>query len=262
MVGSLRRVDLGVLERLLYPVVPVLVTAEHGGRVGGMLAAWWMQASFKPPILAVAIAPERYTYKLVRESGVFAFNLLGFEHVGTTPFLGDVSGRFLPDKLERAGLRVVRGEALGAPIVADAAAAVELRLVRVVEAGDHDVFLGEAVAAYASEDFQGGMWRLEEYRPLMYLGRTRRPGPVRRVYLTPKGWERAELDYAGGGLAPLARRRLELIERIMDVVERRGPGPGAVEEARRILAEEGLDPDDAVYLVEEAARRLGLKKGR
>jgi len=78
-------VGLEVLERLLYPVVPVLVTAEHGGRVGGMLAAWWMQASFNPPLLAVAIAPERYTYKLVRESGVFAFNLLDFRDAPRRP---------------------------------------------------------------------------------------------------------------------------------------------------------------------------------
>ncbi len=256
MAGSLRRVDLGVLERLLYPVVPVLVTAEHGGRVGGMLAAWWMQASFNPPILAVAIAPERYTYKLVRESGVFAFNLLDFRHVEKAPYLGDVSERFLPGKLEKAGFHVIQGEALGAPIIAEAAAAVELRLVKVVEAGDHDIFLGEAVAAYAVDDFSGGMWRLKSYRPLMYLGRTRRPGPVYRVYLTPKSWERRELEYAGGELKPLAQKRIELMERIVEIVKKRGKTPEAIEEARNLLESEGLDPGDAVYLVEEASRRL------
>lgn len=256
MAGSLRRVDLGDLERLLYPVVPVLVTAEYGGRVGGMLAAWWMQASFNPPMLVVAIAPERYTYKLVRESGVFAFNLLDFSHVERTPYLGDVSERFLPGKLERAGFHVVRGEALGAPIVAEASAAVELRLVKVVEAGDHDVFIGEAVAAYAVDDFSGGMWRLESYRPLMYLGRTRRPGPVYRVYLTPKGWEVRRLEYAAGDLKPLAERRIRLMDRVVGVVRSKGETPEAVEEVRRILESEGLDPGDAEYLVEEAVRRL------
>ncbi|WP_369406397.1 hypothetical protein [Aeropyrum camini] len=32
-----------------------------------------MQASFTPPIMAVAIAPERFTYNLLSDSGVFAF---------------------------------------------------------------------------------------------------------------------------------------------------------------------------------------------
>lgn len=256
MIGSMRRVDLGAIERLLYPVIPVLVTAEYKGRVGGMLAAWWMQASFNPPILAVAIAPERYTYKLVKESGVFAFNLLDFSYVERAPYLGDVSERFLPGKLEKAGFHIVRGEVLGAPIVAEASAAVDLKLLKIVEAGDHDIFLGEAVAAYAIEDFAGGMWRLESYRPLMYLGRTRRPGPVYRVYLTPQAWERRELEYAGGDLKPLAQKRMELMEKIVEIVKRKGKTPEALEEARNLLRSEGLEPEDAVYLVEEASRRL------
>ena len=252
----MKRVNLSLLERLLYPVVPVLVTAEYRGRVGGMLAAWWMQASFNPPILAVAIAPERYTYKLVVKSGVFAFNLLDFRHVDKTPYLGDVSERFLPGKLEKAGFHIVRGEVLGAPIVAEASAAVELRLVKRVEAGDHDIFLGEAVAAYAVEDFRDGMWRLEAYRPLMYLGRTRRPGPVYRVYITASAWERREIEYAGGDLKPLARRRFELVERVVEVVRRKGKTPEALREVEDMLRSEGLEPEDAVYLVEEAYRRL------
>ncbi|BAA81597.1 putative flavoredoxin [Aeropyrum pernix K1] len=251
----MRRIGLEALERVLYPVIPVVVTAEHQGRVGGMLAAWWMQASFTPPILAVAIAPERYTYKLVRESGVFAFNLLDFKLVDKAPFLGDVSERLLPGKIREAGLNIVRGEVLGAPLIAEASAAVELELVDVVEAGDHDVFLGEAKAVYTVDDFRGGMWSLETYRPLMYLGRTRRPGPVYRVYLTPRGWERREIEFAGGKLKPLAEKRVRLISRVEEAVKASSSREEAVDAVRRILSEEGLDPSDAEYLVEDALRR-------
>ncbi|WP_082398120.1 flavin reductase [Aeropyrum camini] len=69
-------------------------------------------------------------------------NLLDFRLADKAPFLGDVSERILPGKIKEAGLNIVRGEVLGAPLIAEASAAVELELVDVVEAGDHDIFLG------------------------------------------------------------------------------------------------------------------------
>ncbi|MCE4626183.1 MAG: flavin reductase family protein [Desulfurococcales archaeon] len=255
----MRKVDLEVLERMLYPVVPVLVTAEYNGRVGGMLAAWWMQASFEPPLLAVAIAPERYTYKLVSKSRKFAFNLLDYRYVDRMPYLGDVSERFYKNKITRAGFHIIRGEALGVPIVAEASAAVELKLVDIVKAGDHDIFIGEAVAAYAVEDFENGMWRLQEYKPLLYLGRTRRPGPVYRVYLTPKGWERREIEFARGDLKEASKRRIKVMEEIVEIVRQASSKEEAVEHVRRYLVESGLEEDDAELLVDEAVRRLGRK---
>lgn len=253
---GLRRLGLNVLERVLYPVTPVLVTARHDGRVGGMLAAWWMQSSFHPPTLSVAIAPERYTYKLIERSRVFAFNLLDFKFVNKMPYLGDVSERFLPDKIENAGFNIVEGEVLGAPIVAESSAAVELKLSKIVNAGDHDIFIGEAMAVYAIDDFRNGMWGLETYRPLMYLGRTRRPGPVYRVYLTPTGWKREKIEFARGELREYAEKRVNLIEKITEIVRKSASIGEAVEKAKSILREQGLEEDDAPYLVDDVVRRL------
>ncbi len=256
---GLKRIGLDDVERLFYPVVPVVVTAEYGGRIGGMFAAWWSQVSFKPLLVGVAIAPERYTYKLVKSSGVFALNFLDFSRVDSAPFIGDVSARFLPDKLEKAGLKVFKGKALGAPIIEDAAAAVEVKLVKVVELGDHDWFVGEVVAAYAIEDFDG-VWRLERYKPLFYLGRTKRPQPVRRIYLTASGWERVEIDFAPGELARYDKQRKEVLNKVLKIVENAESREDALREIRRVLEEHGLEADDAILYYEEAIRRLGRKQ--
>ncbi len=252
---ALRRVELGVAERLLYPVVPAVITAEHRGRLGAMVAAWWMQVSFTPFMVAVAIAPERYTYKLVRGSGVFGLNLLGAEHLEKLSLLGDVSARFMRDKVERSGLRVVRGEALGAPLIAEAAAALEARVWRVYEAGDHDIFVGEVAAAYASEDFADGMWRLERYRPIMYLGRTRRPGPVRRVYVVPEAFRRVEVDYAPGDLRRYAEARRRLLDDLYRAAEEARDEAELRRRVEEIVSRHGLEPDDVEPLLEEARRR-------
>ncbi len=252
---GLSRVDTGLAERLLYPVIPAAVTAEYDGVTGGMLAAWWMQTSFNPLMVAVAIAPERYTYKLVSKAGVYALNLLPYDALEAAPFLGDISARFMRDKLERSGLTIRRGEVLGAPLIEAAYAALELRLHSRIPAGDHDIFLGIVEAAYAGHPVEEGMWRLEGFKPLMYLGRTRRPGPVRRVYITPAGWERSELEYAAG-MKSLVEARLNLSRRIKEIVETSNDRREAVERVRSLLEELGLDPEDASLLVEDALRSL------
>ncbi len=256
---TLKRVELDVIDRLFYPVVPVVVTAEYNERVGGMFAAWWSQLSFKPLLVGVAIAPERYTYKLVKSSGIFALNFLDFSRVNSAPFIGDVSARFLPDKLERAGFKIKRGEVLGAPIIEDAAAAVEARLVKVVELGDHDWFVGEVVAAYAIEDFDG-VWRLDKYRPLFYLGRTRRPQTVRRIYATALGWKKVELDFAPGELSRYDKLRKEVLNKVLEIVDEASDREEAVRRIIEVLKEYSLEADDAVLYYDEALRRLGKKR--
>jgi len=40
-------------------------------------AAWVMQASFNPPLLAISINPEHYSYQLLQAGGVCTVNVLG-----------------------------------------------------------------------------------------------------------------------------------------------------------------------------------------
>jgi len=246
--GGFEPVPRNLWERLLYPVVPAVVSAESGGRVCAMLAAWWTQLSFQPFLVGVAVAPERFTYRLIVESGVFGLSFLPFSFVDRTPFLGDVSCRFMPDKLERGGFRVTRGGELGAPLIEGAAAALEARLVKVVETGDHDLVVWAVASAYAVGGFTG-IWDLGRYKPLMYLGRTRRPGPVRRVYATIGEAVVREVPYAPGELAGAAERRRRVLEKAVEAARR-----GGLEAVVEALREEGLDPSDAKYYAREAER--------
>jgi len=254
---ELRRIDLGEAERLLYPVIPVLITSEFRGRVGGMLAAWWTQLSFKPLLVGVAIAPERFTYKLIMESKIFALNILDFNYVDKTPLLGDVSERFYKGKLAATGLTIIKGEALGAPIVAEAVASLELALSNIVEFGDHDLFVGEVKAAYAIEDFKG-LWDVNVYKPLMYLGRTRRPGLVKRVYVTCRDFNVKELEYAPGPLREYSNLRVKVlddVERVFRDLIHKGDEE-KLEAIKGVLKSYNLDPEDARFYFEEMRRKL------
>lgn len=257
---SWKSVDLRDVERLLYPVKPTIITAEAGGRIGGMLAAWWTQLSFSPFLVGVAVAPERFTYKLLSESNAFGLNFLDFRYVDKMPFFGDVSERFLRDKIKRAGFNIVRGERLGVPLISEASAALELEKFRVIELGDHDLFVGKVVAAYAVEDFEGGMWKLKEYSPLFYLGRTRRPARVQRFYLSIKAPEVRALDLAGGELKKYFEERISLKKELEEALKIRGTPEEKVKVLKDIALKRSLDVKDLELLVEDITREGILGK--
>ena len=70
-----------------------VVTTRVGDKINGMTAAWVSQVSLKPLLVMVPIAPPRYTHTLIKESGVFAINVLTSDQVELAKRFGYKSGR-------------------------------------------------------------------------------------------------------------------------------------------------------------------------
>ncbi len=120
-----------------------VVTVKTEDKVNGMTAAWVSQVSFKPLLLMVSIAPARFTHGLVKRSGYFAINALSDDQKDVAKHFGFKSGRKV-DKLKDIPYFDAKN---GSPVLSDAMAFVECKLVETFEAGDHTLFVGEAVDA-------------------------------------------------------------------------------------------------------------------
>jgi len=120
-----------------------VVTTRLEDVVNGMTASWAAQVSLKPLLVMVSIAPSRYTHRLIKESGVFAVNVLDSTQAELGKRFGYKSGRQV-DKF--AGLEWTTA-ATGAPILPQAYAYLDLKLKDTFSAGDHTLFVGEVVAA-------------------------------------------------------------------------------------------------------------------
>ena len=130
-----------VFDALVHGVY--VVTTRLGDVVNGMTAAWVSQVSLKPLLVMVSIAPSRYSHDLIKQSGIFAVNVLDRDQADLGKRFGFKSGRQV-DKF--AGLEWTTG-ATGAPILPQAYACLELKLKETFPAGDHTLFVGEVVAA-------------------------------------------------------------------------------------------------------------------
>lgn len=238
-----RSIDPKGFDYVLYPTNVIVVTAESGGKSSGMVAAWWTPISLDPPLLGVSISPERFTYRLIVESGKFGVNIMDFRHVDKLPYLGDVSGRFYADKLTKAGFSLVRGDKLGVVLIGEASAALELRLDRIIELGDHDLVVGLVEAVYVSRDFDE-VWKLEEYEPILYLGRS--PDKAKRMFISVKG-RRAQLPIAPGELEEVLSRRSQVMRRVRELLKGVKSRDEAVKILEKHLDELGIEREDLAY---------------
>jgi flavin reductase (DIM6/NTAB) family NADH-FMN oxidoreductase RutF len=120
-----------------------VVTTRVGEKINGMTAAWVSQVSLNPLMVMVSIAPPRYTHTLIQESGIFAINVLARDQVELAKRFGYKSGRKI-DKF--AGLNTLTAGS-GAPVLPQAYAYFDLKLVHTFPAGDHTLFVGQVVEA-------------------------------------------------------------------------------------------------------------------
>jgi flavin reductase (DIM6/NTAB) family NADH-FMN oxidoreductase RutF len=130
-----------------------------------------MPLSMEPPLVGVAMHPERHTTDMVRFAQEFAINIPGPEMLKQVEFLGSHSGRDL-NKLEAAGIEWFPGLRVSAPLLDGCLAWIECTVRDSIRFPDHTLFVGDVVRVQALEEAYAGGWLLEEkkYCPLTYLG--------------------------------------------------------------------------------------------
>ena len=118
-----------------------VIGAAHDEQRDAFTAAWVMQVSFTPLLLALSIHPEHASYPLVTRSGAFTVNVLKQGQLEIARAFGTRSGRE-HDKL--AGVRWHPGRS-GAPILDDSAAYFECEVMERYPSGDHELVVGRVV---------------------------------------------------------------------------------------------------------------------
>ena len=154
-----------------YPKVAVIVTASAEGRDDAMTAAWHSSISLKPPLYGIAIASKRFTYQLITESQEFGINFIPSEKASLAAAIGGTSGQQM-DKFERFNIEREKPLKTTAPILKDAYAAYECKLVDSKPYGDHIWIVGEIVAVHFLEEAftPAEILDLDKIKPLLYLG--------------------------------------------------------------------------------------------
>jgi flavin reductase (DIM6/NTAB) family NADH-FMN oxidoreductase RutF len=121
-----------------------VLTSHHEEKINGMIASWVSQVSFDPPLIMVAVHPNRFSHQLIEHGGSFALHVLAGSQAN---FLSRFKGADLNAKFST--LNWTYGKT-GCPILSECLAYLECELKTHYRPGNHTLFIGEVIAAGVS----------------------------------------------------------------------------------------------------------------
>jgi flavin reductase (DIM6/NTAB) family NADH-FMN oxidoreductase RutF len=128
-----------------------VIGVSDGEHQNAFTAAWVMQVSFDPLLLAISINPENYSYQLLEKGGICTVNVLGQNQYA----IAEHFGRSVKDKM--AGFHWSTDQT-GAPILTECLAYFDCVVSHYTEAGDHKIAVCKVLNAT----------ELTPGRPLLY----------------------------------------------------------------------------------------------
>ncbi|MGN1149431.1 MAG: flavin reductase family protein [Sutterella sp.] len=161
--------------RLLNIGATTLVSASSEGTDDVMAAAWATALDVVPAKATVVIDRTHFTRPLMEKSGYFALQLPTVAIADVVMNLGSVSKNDDAEKLEKSGAKLFRMQGFDLPLVEGCAAWIVFRILPEAHVEKtYDLFIGEAVAAWADERvFREGHWQFEtapdDMRTLHYV---------------------------------------------------------------------------------------------
>jgi flavin reductase (DIM6/NTAB) family NADH-FMN oxidoreductase RutF len=119
-----------------------ILTARKGDSETGMLASWVQQCSFEPPLICLALGRQRPVSEWLTAGAVFALNILDQSQ---TDMIGHFGRGFSLDQPAFTNLEIDRSPS-GLPVLDEALAYLECRVMSRLPTGDHDLLIGQVVS--------------------------------------------------------------------------------------------------------------------
>lgn len=137
-----------------------VVTTELDGELGGMTVSAFSSVALEPPLVLVCLTVDKPVTRLVSRAGRFAVNILSADQEQLSE---DFAYRDPAERFD--GWEWAPGSD-GLPLLAGTLASLECRVVQHHRAGDHVVFIGEALSGTLADPAdplvytQGGYHRI------------------------------------------------------------------------------------------------------
>lgn len=155
---------------MLYPLPVVMVSvADKEGNANIVTVAWAGTICSDPAMVSISVRPERYSHKMLMETGEFVINLTTKDLAFATDYCGVKSGRDV-DKFKEMKLTPLPATQVSAPLIAQSPVNIECKVTEVKRLGSHDMFMAEVVAVHADEKYmdEKGKFHLEWAEPIVY----------------------------------------------------------------------------------------------
>jgi flavin reductase (DIM6/NTAB) family NADH-FMN oxidoreductase RutF len=129
-----------------FPSGVAVLTVDVEGERLGLTVGSLVSLSLEPPLVGVSVSRQAAMHELLRRAGGFALSLLA----GDQEAVAQHFARGVPPLAHWHGI-ATKEDAAGAPLIADALGWLECETRAEHDAGDHTLFVGEALSVELGE---------------------------------------------------------------------------------------------------------------
>jgi len=165
--ASLRALERRQAARLLEPGPVTLVTTLFRSQHNVMAAAWVTPMGNDPALIAIAIQPDRLTHEFITRGEFFGVSIPTIDLLNAVHRCGVESGRDR-DKFLTAGLTPMDAAEIEAPLVEECVAHIECGVIERISLTNHDLFIGEVLAASVVDELFSDRWVIQEGSELLH----------------------------------------------------------------------------------------------
>jgi flavin reductase (DIM6/NTAB) family NADH-FMN oxidoreductase RutF len=128
-----------LLKYISYGVYVIAVS--DGSQQNAFTAAWVMQVSFEPLLLAFSINPKNFSYKLLQKGSICSINVLGHNQYALAEHFGRAG---IQDKMRPFKWQIGQS---GVPVLSSSLAYFDCRVSHFTDAGDHKIVICNIIDA-------------------------------------------------------------------------------------------------------------------
>lgn len=153
----------------LYPVPVVLVSSGDKDEANIITIAWCGVVCSLPPLLSISIRPSRHSHKIISRAGDFVINIPKEDLLEKTDFCGIVSGSST-DKFKSCNFTKRSSSKISSLMIEECPVNIECKVVKRLNLGTHDMFIGQVLAVNANEEMLGKDGRIDynKAKPVVY----------------------------------------------------------------------------------------------
>ena len=138
---------------MLNPLPAVMVSCKGlDGKNNITTVAWCGNLCTNPPVLYISLRPERYSYKIIKETNEFVINLVTEDLTYACDYCGVKSGKE-HNKFKELNLTPIDSKHIKAPSILESPVNIECRLREIMPLGSHDVFIADIVGVTIDDKY-------------------------------------------------------------------------------------------------------------
>ncbi|EJP6473232.1 flavin reductase family protein [Clostridium botulinum] len=136
---------------MLNPVPVALITTKNNEKTNVFTVGWIGTACTKPPIISIAIRPERLSFDYLKNNPELVVNLPSNNLVRAVDYCGVRSGK-TNDKIKECNFTLKDSNKINVPYIEQCPINLECKVMDILSLGTHHLFLCEVLCTDVNED--------------------------------------------------------------------------------------------------------------